>query len=85
MAEEEEMKGGDMDGDTPRGGNGRGNPCGGGLAPPQRKTWIYLTLPQNVRTCCCGNYMETFIATTMGRTYMGESRTTLYGSAVGAG
>ena len=57
----------------------------GGQSPPQRKTRIYLNLPWNVLTCCCRKSMETSPTTTMGRTWMGELRTTLYGSVVGAG
>ena len=33
-------------------GNRRGDRCGGGLPPPQRKTQVYLTSQWNVRTCC---------------------------------
>ena len=57
----------------------------GGTCPPQRITRIYLTLPHNVHTCCCGKYMKTFLTTTMGCTWTGELRTTPYGIFVGAG
>ena len=58
---------------------------GGDSPPPQRKTRIYLTSTWNVRTCCCGKFMETPPTKMMGRTWMEESRTMLYGSVVGAG
>ena len=67
----------------PKGVNRRGDPSGGWLAPPWRKTRIYMTLTLNVRTCCCRKSMETFLTTTMGRTWTEESLTTLYGSVVG--
>ena len=47
----------------------------GGVVPPQSKT----------RVCCCRESMETSRITTTGHTWMGKSRTTLYGSVVGAG
>ena len=68
----------------PTGGNRRGDPRGGGLCPPKKKTRIYLTLTLNVHTCCCGESMENNRITTMGRTWMGESRTALFVSFVGA-
>ena len=37
MAEEEEMEGGDMDGETPRGATVEVIRVGGGLAPPRGK------------------------------------------------
>ena len=83
-AEEEEREGGDMDGETPRGVKGEVIRVGG-ACPPQRKTRIYLDLPWNVRTCCCRKSMETSLTTTMGRTWMGVSLTTPYGSFFGAG
>ena len=76
----------DMDtyGETPRGATveviGRR-----GDNTPWRKTKIFQTLPLNMRTCCCRESMETSRTTMMGRTWEGESRTTLYGSVVGAG
>ena len=68
-----------------KGGNRRGGPRGGGISPPRGKTRIYLDSHLNVRTCCCKESMETSLITTMGRTWTGESQTTLYGSVVGAG
>ena len=52
-AEEDEMEGGGMDKETPRGAMGEAIRMGEACSP-QRKMRIYLTLPQNVRTCFCG-------------------------------
>ena len=82
--EEEEREGRDTDGETPRRAMGDVIRVGG-VAPPQRKSRIYLTSPLNVCTCCCRESMETYLTTIMGRTWTGESRTTLYVCAVGAG
>ena len=69
----------------PKGGTGRNSLCEGVNAPPpRRKTQTYQTLPRDVSTCCCREYMDTSRIKTMGRTCMGESRTTLSGSIVGA-
>ena len=57
----------------------------GGNCPPQRKMRIYLTLPQNVSTCCCGESIDTTRITTMGRTWTGELQTRLSDSVFGAG
>ena len=84
VAEEEDRDGGETDGETPRGATGEVIRIGGGF-PHNSKTQIYLTLPQNVHTCCCRKSMETSLTTTMGCTWMGELRTTLYGSFVGTG
>ena len=51
----------------------------------QRKTRTSRDSPQNVRTCCCREYMETSFITTTGCTWTGEFRTTLHSSVVGAG
>ena len=69
----------------PKGGTGRGHPCGGGCAPPQRKTRTSRALPLKVRTCCFRGSVETTRITTMGFTWTGELQTTLYSSVVGAG
>ena len=83
-AEEEERERGDTDGETPRGATSKVIRVGGGSPPPE-KTRIYLTLHHNVHTCCCRKSMKTSLTTTMGHTWMGESRTMLHGSVVGAG
>ena len=78
--EEEE----DKDGENPRGATVEFI-CVGGRAHPRRKTRTSRDSPQNMRTCCYGESMETSCITTMGCTRKGESETTLYGSVVGAG
>ena len=45
----------------------------------------YQYFPRDVRTCCCRESMETYRITTTVRTWIGESRTTLSGSVIGAG
>ena len=83
--EEEEGEKGYRDGDTQRGAQVEAVCVGGGACPPQRKTRIYLTLPLNVRSCCCRESMETTRITTIGHTWTGESLTTLSGSVICAG
>ena len=73
-----------MDKETPRGAMGEAIRMGEACSP-QRKMRLYLTSPQNVRTCFCGESMENTCIITMGRTWTGESRTTLSGSVFGAG
>ena len=53
--------------------------------PPWNKTRTYLTLPQNVRICCYGEFIKTTRITMMDRTWTGESQTTLSDSVIGAG
>ena len=57
----------------------------GGMPTPQRKTQTSWDSPQNVRTCCCRESMETSCITTMDRTWTGELQTTLHGSVAGDG
>ena len=71
--------------EIPQGGHSQSCSAWGGCAPPQRKTRTYLTLPQNVHTCFCRDSMEMTGITMMGRTWTGESQTTLCGSVVGDG
>ena len=59
--------------------------CMGGYFPPRRKTRTFSTLPHNVRTCYCGESMETSHITTMGCTWTGELWMTPSGSVVGTG
>ena len=66
--EEEDVKEGDRGRETPRGSHTEVIRMGGDEPPPRRKTLIYLTLPQNVHTCCCRESMETNCITIMGRT-----------------
>ena len=75
----------EMENEIPHGGERERLSAWGGLCPPQSKTRIYLTSHWNVCTCCCRNCMETSPTTMMHHTCMGESRTTLYGSVIGAG
>ena len=49
-----------------KGGNGGGDLCGRGPAPPQRKMRTSRTSQPKVHTCCCGRSMETFLTTTNG-------------------
>ena len=68
-----------------QGGNRQRWSARGGRAPSWRKKSIYLTLPLNVLTYCCGESMGTNCIKTMGCTWKREPQTTLSGSVVGAG
>ena len=87
--EEQVLKGADEgaeeDGETPRGTPVEVQCVGGGMPPPQRKTQTSWDSPQNVRTCCCRESIETSRITTTGRTWTGELQTTLHGSVAVAG
>ena len=77
-------EGGEGYGETPRGGPFEVTDEGG-APPPQRKTRTSRDSPLNMRTCCCRESMETFRITTTGRTWTGESQTTLHDSFANAG
>ena len=86
---EEDEEGSEVEGDrnidTPREASVEVTCVGGDVPPPpQRKTRTSQDSTQNVRTCCCRKSMETSRITMTGRNWTGESRTTLYGSVVGA-
>ena len=55
------------DGETPRGDQSR-SLAWGGMPPPKKKTRTSHDSPQNVRTCCCRESMDTSCITMMGRT-----------------
>ena len=69
--EDEEEKERIRDGDTPRGGPVKVTCVGVEATPPQSKTRTSRDSPQNVRTCCCRDYMYTSRITTTGHTWMG--------------
>ena len=78
----EEVGGGD--GETPRAPLVEVT-CVGRDATPQRKMRTSWDSPQNMRTWCCRESMETFRITIMGFTWTGELKTTLHGSVAGSG
>ena len=88
VEEEGNEEEGERDGETPRGATVEVIYVGGGLhppPPPRRRTRNSWYSPQNVRTSCCRKSMETSCTKTTGRIWKGKSRTTLYGSIIGAG
>ena len=58
----------ERDKDTPREEDVEVVRMGGDVTPPRRKTQTYLTSHLKVRTCYCGDSMETTHITTMGHT-----------------
>ena len=78
---EEEDKGGEGEGEPLRGAPVE-IVCVGGECPPRRKTRTRLYFSLNVCTYCCRESAETSYITTTGRTWMGESSMTLFGSVV---
>ena len=71
--------------ERPHGGDRLRSLAWGGTPPPQRKMRTSRDSPQNVRTCCCRESIETSRITTTGRTWTGGLQTTLHGSVAGAG
>ena len=55
----------------------------GGCPSPQGKARICRYSPLRGHTCRCGRYMETYLTTTMGCTWQGESWRTSYVKVVG--
>ena len=84
-AEEEEIEGGYTDGKIPRGETGEVIHVGGGLPPSEENANLPVFTPDYAHLLLWEVYGENSLTTTMGRTWTGESRTTFYGSVVGAG
>ena len=74
----------EMDKERPHGGNWRGDPRGGDFPSPEENADLPDFTPEHAHLLLRGFYGD-YPIITMGRTWMEELRTTLYGSVVCAG